>query len=219
MSIPIKTIWTVAIIVVFLSMIWYVLATTAFFNRRVDLDDVPYYMLIWAPALIFNVVSIILLIKNKIPSNKIAQIVLILLIVAVTVFISFMLFLNVDVRERLRDKITRDSIQITSDEKYKYRLELVNLFISRNNHAQLYVKEISTGEEFYIPVSIRMREIKGLSVPGSTNSKESRLFWVWSNMIPSDTEETYILTTTERLKSEIEVFEIDMETMTSRRIE
>jgi hypothetical protein len=216
----IRVIWVIAVILVFISLMWYVLATTAFFKRRIDLDDVGNYIVIWTPALILNIVSILLLIKNKIPNeNKIAQVILILLITILTALIIVILFSSVNIKERMKDKVTVDFLQITSDEEYEYRLEFMNLFISRSNYARLYIKEISTGEEFNIPVSIRIREIKAISITDNSHSLETRQAMVWSCLVPSDTATIYILTTTERLKREIEVFEIDISSMTAQRIE
>lgn len=46
----------------------------------------------------------------------------------------------------LTEKITSDSLKITADNKYEYRVELINVFLI-NSHARLYVKVLHLGKK------------------------------------------------------------------------
>ena len=218
MKTALKIVWISAIVLLFLSMIWFALASTAFFSRSIVLDDVAVYIVAYPAALIFIGLSIWFLKKGACNTNRTTQMVW----MALVLFFSTLFIIplvDIDIRERLKDKVDGDYIQLTSDGQYEYQLRLVNIF-EKNSHALLRVKEISTGKETTISVDIRTNEISALRTPPTDpNTAPPVATWIWSKMNPSDGDNYYILTTTERLKDNIEVFEIDMETKTSRRLE
>ena len=218
MKTTIKIIWITAVVVVSISMLWFLLGTTAFFQRGIDLVTAAYYIVAWAPALLLVGLLILLLKKGWIPNNIFLQIVLTLVIIALSVFISKTLFQNVNTTGWLTQRVMKnDVVQITADGKYEYQIELINLF-QRNSSARLYVKYMATGEEITIPLDIQTRQIRAITRPAVTYSEESRLSHAWAKLTPSETENVYILTTTQELKSKIESFEINMETRKSRII-
>lgn len=210
MQIAIKVIWITAIVAVFLSMTWFLLGSTAFFQRGIDLVTTCVFVLVWTPALICIAVSIKLLKKGWMPSSNFAQIGLSLVIIILSIIFSSSLLTNVNTEGFLTERVTKNGIlQVTADGKYEYQIELINLF-QKNSSARLSVKDILTGEEATIPVDINTRKIKGVVAD----------FLAWTEMTPTNKGNIYILTTTEDLnETDIQVFEIDMETKKSRRIE
>lgn len=210
MQIAIKVIWITAIVAVFLSMTWFLLGSTAFFQRGIDLVTTCVFVWVWTPALICIAVSIKLLKKGWMPSSILAQICLLLVIIILSIIFSYTLLTNVNTKGFLTEDITKNEIvQVTADGKYEYQIELINLF-QKNSSARLCVKDVSTGEETAIAVDINTRKV-GAVVPG---------LFAWGEMTPTDKGNLYILTTTEYLnETDIQVFEIDMEAKISRRIE
>jgi len=65
------------------------------------------------------------------------------------------------------EHISADTLSVTSDERFEYRTELVNLF-QRNASIRLFIRDLETGEEHIIPLSsyIDMRTIRSLTTPG-----------------------------------------------------
>ena len=208
-----KIIWIAAIFTVISSLICFLISTTAFFNRGIDLVATVIYIYVWFPAFILLAISIIFLIKKKIPSTKRGQIFVIILIIFLSGAFSTTLFYYSNIGGIFKDKVisnwsNRDSMQITSDKKYIYQLELINLF-QRNSRARLFIKNIINGEKMLISLDMTTNTIYGVS---------PNLF-PWVEMFPSEDSDYYALYTTRSLKEGIEIHEINMNTRTSRRIE
>jgi len=226
MTLVIKVIWVTAIVVTSISMIWYLLGSTAGFQRGIDLVMTTIYIAIWVPALIFTAASIVLLKKGWQPSNIYAQIFLAIALIAISVFFYFNLFCAVHARGYtvgwLTESVRSDYTQITSDGKYEYRLEIINAF-QRNSTARLYVKDMFVGEEMTIPVSANTKNIGVIMGGVGSRTPEPEVLPVWSELTPSETVSVYILATTEHFermsKNPTEIFNIDMEARTSYRIE
>jgi len=218
MQTTIKATWITAIVVVFLAMIWFVLATSVFFSKRIPFEYIMYFVLVFPAALIFNFVSIWLLASSRIPSSFFAKICLLLLIIVLAIAFSTFLVCNVDIKERMTESVSRDYIQMTPDKLYEYQLQLVD-WREKNGYARLWIKDVSTSDEVSIVVAINLSEILGPTAPSNPNTTPPVSTWIWSVMSPTDRESIYILTTTRHLKENIEVFEIDIASNTSRRIE
>ena len=226
MLIPMKTIWIVAVIAVVVSMLWFLFGSTTFFNRT-PLESGPVtmlvYLFVWTPALAFVVVSIRLLKKDSIPSEISLQIIFSTLIVIVAVFF-VIFFLRITPTDGwLTEKVEKNNVlQTTEDDRYEYELAMINPWL-RSSSERLYVKDLSTGEEMMISVDIGYRGIPSRPAKGQSKyvSADKILWDAWVTLAPSETSDTiYILTTTERMKvPEIMVFEVNMETRTSKRIE
>lgn len=135
-----------------------------------------------------------------------------LAIIILTSIFTRTLFLNVDPEGWLTENVRSDDVQTTSDGKYEYRLELINLF-QRNSYARLYTKDMFTGSGMIIPINIRTKEMNAIII-----SPDETTHWV--EMKPSDIVEIYTLTTTEELdiNRPVEKFEVDMKAKTSQRI-
>jgi len=218
MTIFIRTVWIIATAVLSLAIIWFLLASTAFFNRGIDLVETFIFIFVWAPALVVTVLLWIWLRKGWMPKELNSQIMLLAIIIALTIGFSTALFNRATPYGWLIPVVRSDWTQTTSDGKFEYRLEVINLF-QRNARAQLYVRSIYTGDEMIIPTGINARELTTLPMHNRSHSEELILSRVWSNLVPHETSATiYILSTTEILRINIERFEINMETGTAERI-
>ncbi len=122
---------------------------------------------------------------------------------------SVFLFKGVHIQGWLTEKITSDSLKVTSDKKYEYRIDLINVF-QKNSRGRLYVKNVASGEEMSIPIDIHTSRIVGLGIKKVNN---------WVMIEPTDESSRYILYTTKELGIPEEKFEIDVGTSTSRRLE
>ena len=212
----IKAIWIIATTVLFLSVIWFLLGSTAFFNRGIDLVETVIFILVWIPALIIAIISWILLKKKWMPSNINFQIIFVSMIVICTIALSSPLIHRASPYGWLIPRVAGDVMQTTSDGKFEYRLELVNR-LQRNNRVRLYVKNISTNEEMLIPLDLSTDIFGSI---GGTNAI--------AVLRPTETENIYMLNPTVHMRSSairplirgaFVTFEIDMETRTARRIE
>lgn len=140
-----KNIWIIAIVVNSVSLVWFLLGTTANFQRSMDLVELLTLVLIWLPSLLLVVVSIKIL-KNKKLSISKSRHVAVNFIIFLLFSLSIPLFIDVNTGGWLYDDIESDSLKLTSDGKYKYRIELINMD-QKNSREQLYVRNISTDEE------------------------------------------------------------------------
>ena len=224
MSIPLRPIWIVSVIIVAISMLWYLFGTTAFFQRNIDLVMTVVYVFVWFPAFLYVAVSLVCIAKGFFPVTPARQTVLAIFVMLVAFVFFFSLFVPVFTRGYvagwLTESVVRDSIQTTSDLKYEYHLVLINVF-QRNSRARLHIKNILTGVETYIPLDMHTREIRWFTTPRSGHLEEENLWRAWTRMYPTDDENIYILTTRETLARgrALEVFEINTATGTARRLE
>ncbi|MEX2460402.1 MAG: hypothetical protein WD469_03750 [Paenibacillaceae bacterium] len=210
MQIWLKVLWVVVTIINIASIAWFLLGSTANFQRSLDLIATVTLIFFWIPSILLTVLSIRLLIKGWSPSSNVAYLVLIFGIALLLIF-SVFLYRGVNTRGWLTDKITSDSLKITSDKKYEYRIDLINLF-QKNSHGRLYVRNVSTGEESNIAVDLHTNKIVSIGI------KQGRMNY-WVLMEPTDVSGRYNLNTTEEFGIPKEIFEIDVETGTSRRLE
>ncbi|AIQ17131.1 hypothetical protein H70357_11015 [Paenibacillus sp. FSL H7-0357] len=189
------------------SFVWFLLGSTAYFQRGMDIIGTTYLWGGGIPVLLFAVLFIVLLIKRWTPTSRVDYVGICLVVVLSTV-LSVALFQSVSTHGWANEKIKSDSIKITADEKYEYRIDLINLF-QRNSHARLYLKDIGSGEEMYIPIDIQTRKIIGLGV-----SKVNH----WVELEAMDKASYYILYTTKDLGIPEEEFKIDITAGTSSRV-
>ncbi|WP_213507550.1 hypothetical protein [Paenibacillus faecis] len=190
------------------SFVWFLLGSTAYFQRGMDIIGTSYLWGAGVPVLLFAVVFIIMLIKEWTPTSGVDY-VGICVGVGLTILLSAVLIQSVNTHGWANDKIRSDTLKISADGKYEYRIELINLF-QRNGHARLYLKNVNTEEEIYISTEIQVRKIKTLAV-GEVNH--------WIKLKPTDNVSHYILNTTKELGIPEEKFEIDIVTRTSRKLE
>jgi len=209
MDILAKILWVIAIVIIVFALLWFLLGETAFFQRSLEFR--ARMMLIFCiPALIFAIVLIVLLIRGWKPESISTQRIFALGMMSISIIFALWLIPGVKTEGWLTEKVEGDFVQITSDGKYEYQLQLINLY-QNNSYARLYVKEISTDSEAIIRLDIQTKEITGLVHPSKPSS-------AWAIMDPTDTENIYILTTTNKIWMPITIFEIDMITKTSQLV-
>ncbi|AIQ17138.1 hypothetical protein H70357_11055 [Paenibacillus sp. FSL H7-0357] len=166
-------------------------------------------VIIGGPALVIVLVFIVLLIKGWNPSSLIANAFLVSGIV-ILFYLSISLFQNTNIEGWLTEGIKSDDLKITTDQKYEYRLDLINMF-QKNSHARLHVRNALSDEVKDIDVEISTRTI----VVYTKKSYGTH----WGYLEPTNEPDRYILNTTEDLGIPEEKFEVDIATGTSKRLE
>lgn len=144
-----------------LAVIWFVVGSTANFKRGVDLESTVIFLFFGFIAIILLCLSLYLLFSKKDQFVGWRVYWSVLLIVAMLTN-SIPLFSKVKVSGWLTEKVESDSIQTTSDNKFEYCLELVNMF-QKNSSARLYVKNLSTQNELRIPLELPTNKVKAIS--------------------------------------------------------
>jgi hypothetical protein len=193
----IKIPWILAIILNLVSMIWFLFGTTANFQRSLDLVGTVTLIFCWVPSLLIVYLSINALIKELPPTNfRVLVLILVLLILAVN------LFKAVDTEGWLYDDITSHPIKTTTDGKYEYRIELINLF-QKNSSERLYLRSVSTSKESFIPININTEKVGAISISSEDD-------WKWAEMSPTDVPDHYYLITTDELPVPTKKFLIDV---------
>ncbi|MFC3800910.1 hypothetical protein [Cohnella sp. GCM10012308] len=203
-----KVLWWSSSLFGLFSFVWFLLGTTAGFQRSLDLVATVILVYSGIPCLVISVIFLFLLLKSWTPIGGIKQagaLMGMMLLLALSV----LLLRNVHTEGWLSEKVTSDSMKFTTDGKYEYRLELINLF-QRNSKARLYLKRVSDGKIKTIPVEIQTNRIVGLGVKRVNN---------WAVLEKTDTRDHYDLVTTKELQRSEEKFEIDMVAGTSKRME
>lgn len=201
--------WLVVLIIIFsaLSFVWFLLGSTAYFQRGMDIVGTTYVLLVGIPCLLGTILYTLFLIKGVYPTRGVHHIGFLLGLV-ILIILSTILIYGVNSSGWAKDKIESDSLKITVDGKYEYCINLINLF-QRNSKAELYLRDVGTGEEKIIPVDIHTRRIKTLAV-GKVNN--------WVTLEPTTEPSRYNLSTTKDIRIPTEKFEIDIRVGTSSRI-
>lgn len=190
------------------SFLWFLLGATAYIQRAMDIIGTTYLLIAGIPVLLFAVLFTRLIIKGWTPTSGIHYIGVSVGLV-ISILLSVILIYSVNAHGWTKEEIQSDSLKTTIDGKYEYRIELINLF-QRNSNARLYLRDVGSGEEKYIPVNIQTRKIIVLGVKDVNH---------WIILEPTDKPSDYILSTTKELSKQEEKFEIDIATRTSRKLE
>ncbi|WP_246005890.1 hypothetical protein [Brevibacillus gelatini] len=156
-----KLIWLITIFINSSGVVWFVLGSTANFQRGIDLISTVILLYLGIPSILLIVVSIFLLLKKWSPTKWWESIGIFIIIIAM-LLMTPQLYKNVQTNGWLTEKIRTDSIQLTSDHRYEYCLELINLF-QKNSSARLYIKNIETLEEIRIQLELPTKEITGVT--------------------------------------------------------
>ncbi|NEN87132.1 hypothetical protein [Paenibacillus elgii] len=195
----IRVIWALVILVNLSAVMWFILGTTANFQRGIDLVSTVVLVYFGIPSILLIILSIILLFKRW-PSSSSWSIIGVFIIIICMLSLSSILFKNVNTSGWLTENITTDTLQTTADGQYEYQLELINLF-QKNSYARLYLKNVSTGEEIRIPLEIPVTNIRGLS-EGKVN--------YWIALEATSKRDVFILYTTSKFPLPNEKYEIDV---------
>lgn len=190
------------------SFVWFLLGSTAYFQRGMDIIGTTTFLGAGIPILLFAVLFTILLIKGWTPTSG-GDYVGICVVLVISTILSVALIQSVSTNGWAKEKVESDSIKVTDDEKYEYRIDLINLF-QKNSHARLYLKDIGSGEEMYIPVDIQTRKIVVLGVSEVNH---------WVMLETTKDASHYVMYTTEDLGLPEEKFEIDIRAGTSNKVD
>lgn len=203
----IKLIWIFIIAVNLSGVVWFILGSTANFQRGIDLITTIVFITFAIPSLLLIFISIILLINKWIPT-KWWEIIIVVLMMIGMLLLTPGLYKNVDTRGWLTERVRTDTLQQTSDKQFEYCIELINLF-QKNSTARLYLKNTKTLEEMRIPLDIPIKEIKGIT---------------WNNinyfvkLEPTTDPNIYILHTTTEFPFPNERFEINIKERTAIKL-
>lgn len=206
MPIWLKYAWYFAIITSTISILWFLLGTTANFQRSFDLVSTVIFITAWIPSTILVTISIFMLVRNQLFSTVNVGLILIFLY-----FLSVPLFKGVNTQGWLYDNIRRDPIALTTDGKYEYSIEIINLF-QKNSRERLYLKNPATGQVVYISIEINDNEIGGLR-------NRSEKDWKWAILSPTGIPDQYELITTDLLPVTKKRLLIDISSKTAQRID
>lgn len=190
------------------SLVWFLLGATAYLQRDMDIIGTTYLMLVGIPLFLLALFFAMLLVKGWKLQGGLQYHVGIIVGLVISIGLSAILIHSVNSSGWTKERIQSDSIKTTIDSKYEYRIDFINLF-QRNSRARLYVKDINSGEEKYIPISIQTRKIIGLGV-GKVNH--------WVLLEPIDESSHYFLSTTNNLRIPEEKFVVDIKAGTSIRL-
>ncbi|GEC90796.1 hypothetical protein [Brevibacillus brevis] len=199
--------WIITVFVNLSGLIWFVLGSTASFQRDLDLISTVLLVYLGIPTIILGGLSFYLLYKKWSPTKWWEAIGVSLLMIAM-LFMTPQFYKNVDTSGWLTDKVQTDSIQQTSDHRFEYCIELINLF-QKNSTARLYLKNINTLEEVRIPLELPTKEVVGITW-SSVN--------YFIKLEPTADSNIYLLTTTEGLPLATEKYEINVQEGTAVRI-
>ncbi|MBY0204562.1 hypothetical protein [Paenibacillus cucumis (ex Kampfer et al. 2016)] len=186
-----KWIWGAAVLVNLAVFIWFLVGATSNFQRSLDLIGMPIMLLCGIPSLIINMISIVVLIRKWNSSLSISTMIYGVIFILILMFCT-PAFINALEHTVKPEKVESDPVSLTSDEKYEYNLEIINMS-QRNNQVNLIVKEVSNqAVKKTIPLDLDGKEIAAITThPGSD--------WQWTVLEPTEEPEIYKLTTTEKL--------------------
>lgn len=207
MQVWLKVLLIIAIVFSTSSVVWFLLGSTAYFQRGMDIIGTTLFWGAAVPVLLFVGLFTIMLIKGWTPTSG-GQYAAVFIGLLVSILLSAALIQSVSTHGWANEKIESDSVKVTADKKYEYRIDLINLF-QRNSHARLYLKDSGSGKETYIPIDIQTSKIVGLGVKKVNH---------WVMLEPTDTASEYILYTTKELGIPEEKFKIDILAGTSSRV-
>ncbi|MEC0233379.1 hypothetical protein P4H71_03300 [Paenibacillus kribbensis] len=182
-----KIIWMVPIFVNIAALIWFVLGSTGGFQRGQDLIATVILMICGIPSIIIVLISLTYIRQGWAPFSGMKYIVSVLLM-ATLLFFSYQLVEGTPTRGWLYDDVRSDPMRLTSDQKYEYRIDLINPF-QRNSREQLHLKDVSSGMEMDIPIVIRKNREPYLSGSGDD--------WAWAILKPTEVQYRYKLSTLE----------------------
>jgi len=195
----IRIIWVLAILINLSAVMWFIFGSTANFQREIDVVSTVFFVYFGIPSLLLIVFSSILLFKGWIPNSS-WGIVTVSIIILCMLSLSPTLFKNVNTSGWLSENIVTDTLQLTADGQYEYRIELINLF-QKNSYSRLYIKSSFTGEEMRISLEIPVKKIKVLT--------ERKLNY-WIVLEGTSKNDKYILNTTSSFPLPDEKFEVDI---------
>ncbi len=216
MKIMINALWIVSIIVIFLSLVWFIMGTTACFQRQLDLVSTVVLFFLGVSSLVMIGLLVYIIKNNWFPRTTLTRFCLLGGIILIIIIITTTCFRYSTTYGWFRNVVYSDYLQTTDDEKYEYRLELVNLF-QKNQYARLYVKNNTTGEEIKIMLDLPLDKIGALQGGVGYEYPEPMIPKVWSQLSQTAREEIYILKTTDWFHKNTYTYKIDMRTKVAEK--
>jgi len=153
-----------------IAILWFLLGTTANFQRGIDLVTTIKFIVIWLPAIIFLILPLFV---RKRP-NRVAFSFFIWPLIGIHFFLAIQLFNSVEIEGWLKDSVSSEPIQTTTDGLYNYRLELINMY-QKNSSARLLIQDMRTKQDIYIPIEVEGEEVQ-------RNWQEKGGNWSWSSL-------------------------------------
>lgn len=196
-----KIIWWITIVSNLSANLVLIVGASANFQRKIDLDSRLTLLVIGLPSLILIIMSIVGLLTKKASNTKLTS-----YIPGVIIIILLILLIPPNIKEIknqtegwIYQQVYSDPIKTTEDGKYDYCLEIVNL---RGRSERLYVKNNTTQEKTYLPISLEYSSERSLTY-GTGN-------WSWAHLKSINQNDEYQLITTEKLDAPIQIFNINM---------
>lgn len=211
----VKVIWIIAVAIAALALMWFMFLLI---NDRTDIGPAGPFILyfIWCPVLVFVAVSIVLLIKNKVPVYITSQSILIMFLVIFSLVFSATLLGEPHYEKLMREideqnrQYMEQSRQVTADGKYEYFFYLIGR-LTDNPRSHIAIRNLTNNVEKSITIYLNFEGVRAVeNLPPSTRLIE---------ISPTDDEHIYKLTTTSQLKDKIETFKVNMETGMSKKID
>ncbi|WP_270170240.1 hypothetical protein [Paenibacillus sp. SYP-B4298] len=153
-----------------IAILWFLLGTTANFQRGIDLLTTIKFIVIWLPAIIFLILPLFV---RKRP-NRVAFSFFIWPLIGIHFFLAIQLFNSVEIEGWLKDSVSSEPIQTTTDGLYNYRLELINMY-QKNSSARVLIQDMRTKQDIYIPIEVEGEEVQ-------RNWQEKGEGWSWSSL-------------------------------------
>lgn len=160
----------VSLITLGLSAVWFLLGTTANFQRGIDLVTTIRFAVIWLPSILLFIISYFLFKSRRSSSFSF----LLWPLIVLHFILAIQLFNSVQIVGWLTPSVSSEYTQRTPDGLYNYRLELINQY-QKNSQARLYLHNTVTGQITHIPLQINVDEIKRVW----TGEGEQ---WSWSSL-------------------------------------
>ena len=179
------------------------MGTTANFQRiSLDLVSIVFMVLHWFPTLVLMIIVMIMSIKFR---DTVPYTVVSIFLTCILLFSSVQLLQSQTIITRGwgTERVISSQLQTTSDMRFEYRLDLINVF-QRNSSARLFLRDIETGEVKNIALPMdtsRIAVISDMSIPSR-----------WITMEPADTSYLYIVTTENELERQLnaETYKVDI---------
>jgi len=194
-----KVIWIATVLVSLFALIWFVLGSTAGFQRGVDLITTVVFVYLGIPLVLFVALSGYHLYRKWSPKRTGDSIVLVVLMLPV-LFMSYHLYQNTYTSGWLTERVTADTMQLTADGKYEYNIELINVF-QKNSYARVYLKNTTTAEEQRIRLASPVKNIR-------TYSTGREFYWI--TLESGSQTDKYILKTNKEYPLPEEIYEVDV---------
>ncbi|KUP25503.1 hypothetical protein [Paenibacillus sp. DMB5] len=187
-------------------LFWFTYNATAYFQRGMDIIGTSILGMAGVPLILISILFIMFIFRRRKRKGRIKYIEVV--VVFLSIMFSGCLLIITNDSQWAETRVTSDAVRITTDNRYEYRLDLVNMF-QRNAYARLYLKNTADEEEIYIPVDIELSDIVVISMGDEIQ---------WSVLESTGNPSQYILSTTDDFLVPEKRFDINVESKTSIEI-